>query len=46
MRKAYAAAALAAGVATLIATTASGGGSPGFKTAQGAMIDPVVAGVT
>ncbi len=46
MRKAYAAAVLAVGVATLIATTASGSGSPGFKTAQGAMIVPVAAGVT
>jgi hypothetical protein len=46
MRKAYAAAVLAVGIATLVATTASGSGSPGFKTAQGAMIDPVAAGVT
>jgi hypothetical protein len=46
MRKSFAAAALAAAIATVVAATASSGGSPGFKTAQGPMIDPVAAGAT
>ena len=45
MRKTFAVAVLAAGLATFIAATAATSGSPGFKTTQGAMIDPVVAGV-
>jgi len=32
------------GIATVVAATAASGGSPGFKTAQGPMIDPVAAG--
>ena len=46
MRKTFAVAVLAAGLATFVAATAATSGSPGFKTSQGAMIDPVVAGVT
>jgi hypothetical protein len=46
MRKAFAIAVVAAGVATFVAATTATGGSPGFKTEQGAMIDPVAAGVT
>ena len=46
MRKAFAAAALAAGVATFVAATAAGGGSPGFKTSHGPMITPVAPGAT
>lgn len=46
MRKALTAAALAAGVATLVAATASGGGSPGFKTAQGPMLTAVAPGAS
>ena len=47
MRKAFAAAALAVAVAAFVAaTTASGGGSPGFTTSQGPMITPVAPGAT
>ena len=46
MRKAFAAAALAAGVATFVAATAASGGSPGFKTSHGPMITPVAPGST
>ena len=46
MRKAFAAAALAVGVATFVAATAASGGSPGFKTTQGPMITPVAPGAT
>src|SRR5918994_5410442 len=45
MRKALVAVVLAAGLATFAAAAAQSG-SPGFKTAQGPMIDPVAAGVT
>ena len=45
MRKALLVAALAS-VVTVFAATAAGRGTPGFKTAQGPMIDPVAAGVT
>ena len=44
MRRALTAAALVVGIATVVAATAASGGSPGFKTAQGPMIDPVAAG--
>ena len=46
MRKAFAFAVLTAGLATFVAATAATGGSPGFKTSQGPMIDPVAAGVS
>jgi hypothetical protein len=46
MRKAFAVALLAAGLAAVAATTAARSGSPGFKTSQGAMIDAVAAGVS
>jgi hypothetical protein len=46
MRKAFAGAVLAAGLATFVAATAANSGSPGFKTAQGPMIDPVAAGAS
>jgi hypothetical protein len=46
MRKAFAAAALAVGVATFVAATAASGGSPGFTTSQGPMIAPVAPGAT
>jgi hypothetical protein len=45
MRKALVAVVLAAGLATFAAAAAQSG-SPGFKTAQGPMIDPVAPGVT
>jgi serralysin len=45
MRKALLVAVLA-GVVTVFAATAAGRGTPGFKTTQGPMIDPVAAGVT
>ena len=45
MRKALLVAVLA-GVVVVFAATAAGRGTPGFKTAQGPMIDPVAAGVT
>ena len=35
MRKAFAVAVLAAGLATFVAATAASSGSPGFKTARG-----------
>ena len=47
MRKGFGVTMLAAGLATVIAAAvATGGGSPGFTTSQGAMIDPVAAGVS
>lgn len=46
MRKALAAAVLAVGAATIVAATAASGDGPGFKTAQGPMIDPVAADAT
>ena len=45
MRKALGAVVLAAGLATIAAATAQSG-SPGFKTAQGPMIDAVAPGAT
>ncbi len=45
MRKALLTAVFAAGLAAFAAAAASSG-SPGFKTAQGPMIDPVVAGAS
>ena len=44
MRKTYAIAVLAAGIATFVAATTATGGSPGFKTAQGPMVDAVAPG--
>ena len=46
MRKVHIIAVLAAGVAALAAATAATSGSPGFKTSQGAMIDPVAPGAS
>ncbi|MCP9485973.1 MAG: PhoX family protein [Gaiellaceae bacterium MAG52_C11] len=46
MRKALCVAVLAAGLATIVAATAATGASPGFKTTQGPMIDPVAAGAS
>ena len=46
MRKIHFIAVLAAGVAALAAATAATSGSPGFKTSQGAMIDPVAPGAS
>ena len=46
MRKLHVIAVLAVGVAALAAATAATGGSPGFKTSQAAMIDPVAAGAS
>ena len=46
MRKVHFIAVLAAGVAALAAATAATSGSPGFKTSQGAMIDPVAPGAS
>ena len=45
MRKVFLVAALASGLAALAAAAANSG-SPGFKTAQGPMIDPVAAGTS
>ena len=41
MRKAFGVALLAVGLATLVVATAATGGKPGFKTAQGPMLDGV-----
>ena len=46
MRKAFGIAVLAAGVATFVAATTATGGSPGFKTSQGPMIDAVAPGAS
>ena len=46
MRKTYAIAVLAAGIATFVAATTATGGSPGFKTAQGPMVDAVAPGAS
>ncbi len=46
MRKAFAIVLLAAGLAAAAASTAARSGSPGFKTSQGPMIDPAVAGAS
>jgi hypothetical protein len=46
MRKTFAIAVLAAAVATFVAATTATGGSPGFKTAQGPMIDAVAPGAS
>jgi hypothetical protein len=46
MRKHRIVVVLAAAGTALAAVTAASSGSPGFKTSQGAMIDPVAAGVT
>ena len=46
MRKGFAAATFAVAVAIFVAATASGGGSPGFRTAQGPMITPVAPGAS
>ena len=46
MRKLHLIAVLAAGVAALAAATAATSGSPGFKTSQGPMIDPVAPGAS
>jgi hypothetical protein len=46
MRKAFGVAVLVVALAAFVAATAATSGSPGFKTAQGPMIDPVAAGVS
>ena len=46
MRKALGVAVLAAGFATFVAATTAHNGNSGFKTTQGPMIDPVVAGAS
>jgi hypothetical protein len=46
MRKLLVLAVLVAGIAAFAAATAATSGSPGFKTSQGPMIDPVAAGAS
>jgi hypothetical protein len=46
MRKAFGVTVLAMGLAVFVAASAATGGSPGFKTSQGPMIDPVAAGAS
>ena len=46
MRKRHVTAVVAAGFAALAAAAAATSGSPGFKTSQGPMIDPVAAGAS
>ena len=46
MRKRHVSAVVAGGLAALAAAAAATSGSPGFKTSQGPMIDPVAAGAS